>query len=79
MDNVLPFKLPYDPPREQALHWLQLQFRKRKFFWPIPDEMPNKIGDDLFHGWRFVNILLTGEVVFGNGLSPGIRFEEVFA
>lgn len=70
MGNVLQFRLKRSVSREHAMRWLIQQYAVFPF-----SVRGNGIGEDLFHGWRFVESL-EGIVYFANCIEPGISRTE---
>jgi len=69
MGEILRFKLRYSPKRDQAKIWLKGNIKN------FPSDVKNHIGEDLFHGWRFISST-DGKIYFANCIEPGIGFEE---
>lgn len=72
MSNVVRFRLRCSATRQQALNWLRSSISR---FPNNPGH--NGIGEDLFHGWRFI-AGLDGHVYFANCVEPGITESELY-
>lgn len=70
-NNILQFRLKAKPSRDNAKNWLSNNLTE----WP--NSMINDIGDNIFHGWRFIRST-DGIVYFANCIDMGIREEDIF-
>jgi len=60
------------PSRERALAWLAQSGRQ----FPAAEDLENGVGDEVFHGWRFVHSSTDGLVYFANCIDRGISESE---
>lgn len=70
--SVIKFRLNYRVSRARALDWL---LRSVPEFLG-PDSLQNGIGEEIFHGWRFI-VATDGRVYFADCIEPGILESEI--
>lgn len=68
MNKVINFRLKNRVSRRQALNWLISNYEC------YPMMQVGGIGDDVFHGWRFINV--DGVDYFANCIDRGITEKE---
>ena len=72
MSNVVKFRLKARTPRARAMRWLKDNVKH----WPTTRSIGKYgIGDELFHGWRFVDSRESG-IYFANCIDQGISKAE---
>ena len=69
MAAVSRFRLHRPATREHALRWVSHHYYR------FPHVAG--VGPELFHTWRFVQLLTTGEIVFANGRERCIYESEL--
>jgi len=69
MSNIVPFRLRYHPDRFQAVRWLSINK-------PTFHVENNGIGEDMFHGWRFIKSP-EGIIYFADCIHAGITQDEI--
>lgn len=69
MSNVVRLRRNTCVTRDHARNWLLVNYSE----WP--HDMVENIGDDLFHGWRFIRTDI-GLVYFANCVDAGISEYE---
>jgi hypothetical protein len=67
---LLQFRIKQKPSRDHVKQWLSVNTDG------FPVDVPNDIGQPLFHGWRFIRGL-DGIVYFANCIDRGITEAEV--
>ena len=70
--KILQFRLKDSPNRLQAFRWLK--FNDIDF----PNDIENNIGEELFHGWRFIKST-DGIIYFADCIHQGITKTEFTA